>query len=190
MPLDRLGMCPCIRCVVLPLFVGWTGGLAQGKERSRLSSVDERGQATVEAAVLLPSVMLVLALLMQPVCLSYTRAIMRATAGECARVAATAYAGDTSPCREFALRRLRAVPDVPLFHVGGQDDWEILIQRSDSSVGVTITGHARPLPLLGAVASLMSMSDGAGIVLRVSLQESTRASWVGGDYGAWQSIWQ
>ena len=150
----------------------------------------EAGQATVEAAVVLPSLLLVLALLMQPACLSYTRAIMRAAAAECVRAAATAYGGDTSACREYALRRLEAVPEVPLFHVGGQGDWDVSIERSDSHVTVTIIGHARPLPLMGAVASLLSMSDGTGVVLRVALSESTRASWVGGDYGAWQGMWQ
>ena len=53
-----------------------------------------RGQATIEAAVLLPSVMLLFAILLEPACLSYTRTIMRATACETARVAATDYDGD------------------------------------------------------------------------------------------------
>lgn len=150
---------------------------------------DTGGQATVEAAVLLPTLMLLFALLLQPVCLSYTRAIMRGAAGECARAAATAYGGDISSCESYALRRLKAVPEVPLFHVGGQSDWNVQINRSDSHVDVSIVGHARPLPLMGAVAALMSESDGTGVVLRVSLSEDTRASWVGGDYGTWQKIW-
>lgn len=148
-----------------------------------------RGQATVEAAATLPSVMLVVALLVQPACLSYTRAVMREAAGECARAAATAYQGDVSACREFALRRLRGVPELPLFHVGGSGDWDVEISRSDTHVDVSIAGHARPLPLMGAVAALMGMSDGTGVVLRVSLSRDTRASWVGGDYSGWQTMW-
>lgn len=150
---------------------------------------DERGQATVEAAVMLPAVMLVLALLMEPACLSYTRMIMRGAAGECARAAATAYGGDVSACKEYAYRRLKAVPEVPLFHVGGTGDWSVAIDRSDTHVDVTIEGHARPLPLMGAVAALLRMSDGQGVVLRVSLSVDTRADWVGGDYGTWQKVW-
>ena len=149
----------------------------------------ERGQGTVEAAVILPSLMLVFALLLQPVCLSYTRAVMRSAAGECARAAATAYGGNTDACRSFALRRLAAVPEVPLFHVGGRGDWNVAIDRSDSHVGVTITGHARPLPLMGALAALAGMRDGTGVLLKVTLSQDTRPSWVGGDYGAWQQIW-
>lgn len=147
------------------------------------------GQATVEAAVLLPSVTLVLALLLQPVCLSYTRAVMRCAAGECARAAATAYGEDLASCKAFALRRLAAVPDVALFHVGGQADWEIALERSDMQVEVSIKGHARPLPLMGVVATLMHGSDDTGVVLHVSLSERTRADWVGGDYDSWQQMW-
>lgn len=138
---------------------------------------------------MLPAVMLVFALLMQPACLSYTRMIMRGAAGECARAAATAYGGDVSACREFAYRRLKAVPEVPLFHVGGEGDWSVAIDRSDTHVDVSIEGHARPLPLMGAVAALLRMSDGQGVVLRVSLSVDTRADWVGGDYGTWQKVW-
>lgn len=157
--------------------------------RTSLLLAGTSGQATVESAVLLPSLMLLFALLLQPVCLSYTRAIMRSAAGECARAAATAYGGDVSACEAYARRRLRAVPEVPLFHVGGDADWTIAINRSSSHVDVSIEGHARPLPLMGAVASLASGSDGSGVVLRVSLSQDTRASWVGGDYGSWQKMW-
>ena len=158
---------------------GCTPALARG----------QRGQATVEAAVVLPSVMLVFALLLQPVCLSYTRTVMRSAAGECARAAATAYGGNTAACEAFARRRLEAVPEVPLFHVGGSSDWDVRVEGSGGHADVTIRGHARPLPLMGALASLVSMSDGQGIVLEVSLSEDLRPSWVGGDYDAWQSIW-
>ena len=164
-------------------------GSGPRRGRGDVASRGERGQSTVEAAVLLPSVMLVLAMLVQPACLSYTRTIMRATAAECVRAAATAYGGDVSAVRSYALRRLRAVPEVALFHVGGDADWDVSISRTDSYVDVRISGHARPLPLFGAIASLVSVSDGVGIVMSVSLSEDTRPEWVGGDYGTWQKIW-
>lgn len=139
--------------------------------------------------MILPSVMLVFALLLQPVCLSYTRAIMREAAGECARAALTAYGGDMAACRSYALRRLEAVPEVPLFHVGGKGDWTIDISSSGGHVEVSIRGHARPLPLMGALAALASQRDGTGLVLSVTLSEEMRPSWLGGDYGDWQSMW-
>ena len=149
----------------------------------------QRGQATVEAALLLPALMLVFALLLQPVCLCYSRAIMRAAAAETARAAATAYQGDVSGCEEYARRRLRAVPDVPLFHVGGSGDWKVSIERGDTHVDVRIVGHARPLPLMGALASAAWKRDAAGIVLEVELSVDSRPRWLGGDYDAWQTMW-
>ena len=147
------------------------------------------GQSTVEAALLLPSLMLVTALLAQPVCLSYTRAIMRAAAAECARAAATAYGGDLDACRSYALRRLEAVPEVSPFHVGGRSDWNVSVSKASSTVDVTISGHARPLPLMGVLVSAFGAHDARGVVLEVSLHETVRPSWLGGDYGGWQSMW-
>lgn len=148
-----------------------------------------RGQATVEAAVILPSVMLVVALLAQPVCLSYTRAVMRSAAAECARLAATSRGGDLGACRDYALRRLEAVPEVPLFHVGGTRDWRVEVSRGVSRVSVRIGGHARPLPLMGALAGMAGMTDATGVVLEVSLEETVRPGWLGGDYDDWQRMW-
>ena len=81
------------------------------------------------------------------------------------------------------------MPEVPLFHVGGRADWDVRIDRTDSHVDVSVAGHVRPLPLMGAVASLLTESDGQGVVLRVGVSKDTRADWVGGDYDAWQSMW-
>ena len=138
---------------------------------------------------MLPSLMLIFALLMQPVCLSYTRMVMRSAAAECARACATAYNGDTAACESYALRRLEAVPNVALFHVGGRRDWSVDIERSDSHVTVAISGHARPLPLLGALAALGGQSDGTGVVLTVRLSQDTMPAWLGGSYGTWQQMW-
>lgn len=182
MCVDRFATLPCIE----------VGLLWNDHSREKPASVlvgESMGQGTVEAAVVLPSVMLVFALLLQPVCLSYTRSVMREAAAECARAAATAYSGDTTACRAFALRRLSAVPEVPLFHVGGESDWQVQIDRSNAQVSVRITGHARPLPLMGALAALASQSDGTGVVLDVNVSENTRPSWLGGDYASWQTIW-
>jgi hypothetical protein len=147
-----------------------------------------RGQASMEAALLLPSVSLVVVLLVQPVCLSYTRMLMRSAAVDAARCAATA-TGGMETCQDYARRRLRAVPEVPLFHVGGETDWQISVASSDGQVSVSITGHARPLPLMGSLAALAGMSDGTGVVLRAEVTEQMRPTWVKGGYDAWQQIW-
>ena len=150
--------------------------------------LDERGQSSVEAALLLPSVMLLLALLMQPVCLAYTRSVMETAACGAARVLLTAR-GDDKVAREFALRRLEAVPEVSVFHVGGRDDWNLTLSCEGRTASVEIEGHARPLPLLGIVASSFGRSDSAGVVLDVSVEEQMRPEWLGGDYASWTSVW-
>lgn len=145
----------------------------------------------MEAAALLPTVFVLLALLVQPVCLLYTKALMHGAAAETARAVLTARGdGDLSACRQYALRRLRGVPEAAPFHVGGQDDWQVEVsQGSAGSVSVEIVGHARPLPLFGAVVAALSERDGTGVILRVSVEERLRPSWLGGGYGDWTGIW-
>lgn len=117
---------------------------------------------------------------------------MRAAAAETARAVMGDYDGDLSDCRAFALRRLSAVPEVSLFHVGGADDWQVEASREGglgTSVTVEISGHARPLPLMGVGAAAFGESDSAGIVLKARASERMRPEWLGGAYGAWQGMW-
>jgi hypothetical protein len=143
----------------------------------------------VEAAVLLPALMLVLALLLEPACLLYTRAVMLSAASETARAILTDYDGELEDCREFALRRLAAVPEVPLLHVGGRADWEVSPSLDGGRASVQIRGHARPLPLMGAMGALAGMCDGEGVVLSVRVEEDLRPGWLGGTYEEWQEMW-
>jgi hypothetical protein len=116
---------------------------------------------------------------------------MYATASECARVLATASSGDADACKRFALRRLEAVPEVSVFHVGGASDWDIALDYHEnaSSVSVTISGHVRPLPLLGITASAFGESSGGMVVLKVQVSEKVRPDWLGGSYGSWTGVW-
>jgi hypothetical protein len=145
----------------------------------------------VEAAVLMPSVLLVFALLTQPICLFYTQTLMHGAAAEAARAVLTARNdAELSACREYALRRLAAVPEVPLFHAGGQDDWQVEVTREGlGSVHVSIRGHARPLPLFATVVGALKGRDGVGVVLSCEVTERMRPSWLGGDYGEWTGVW-
>ena len=150
------------------------------------------GQATVEAAVLIPSVMLLLGILVQPVCLLYTRAVMHGTAAETARAVLTARgAEDLTECEQYARRRLAAVPEVSVLHVGGTDDWQIGVAQGDDGrvASVTITGHARPLPLFSLVSAPLAERDGTGLVLHVEVKQVLRPSWLGGSYGDWLEMW-
>ncbi len=146
------------------------------------------GQASVEAALLLPAVLLVLGMLLQPACLLYTRMVMEQAAAETGRLLVTASCGDDA-VRAFCIRRLSAVPAVSLFHVGGADDWQIEFSERSGYVEVAIRGHARPLPVFGMLARLAIDHDDQGIVLAATYAHRLRPSWLGGDVDAWMGVW-
>lgn len=133
--------------------------------------------------------MALLVLLVQPVCLLYTRSVMWEAAAETARVVACARNMDVA--RGYALRRLDAVPEVSVFHVGGRDDWQVAVTRSSDGATSTVevSGHLRPLPLLGDISCAPFERDATGVVLRVSVSERTRPGWVAGSYGSWMQMW-
>lgn len=143
----------------------------------------------MEAAVLLPVLMLLFALLMEPVCLLYTRMVMGHAAAGTLRVLATNE--DEHVAREYALRRLEAVPEVGPFHVGGSSDWAVRVSgpAEEGIARVSIAGHARPLPLLAAAARALGCGDGWNVELVVEMEERVRPAWVRGDYDDWVSSW-
>ena len=155
----------------------------------------EDGQATVEAALLLPVLMVCLALLVQPACVLYTRGVMYAAAAEACRLMATpptSSAVADAARREYVLRRLGAVPDLDVFHVGGDEGWHIeLVGEAGSHVtGAYIATWVRPLPFLGVVAALLGPSDGNGNVLvEVTVGQTVKPDWVEGSYAGWSHLW-
>ncbi len=155
------------------------GGFSRGAE----------GQASVEAAVLIPSVFFVLALLAQPACLLYTRSVMSGAAADAARLAATS--SDTGAVEAFVRRRLRAVPEVGVFHEGGEEDWSVSIEGAGGGTArVKVSGHARPLPLMAAISGALLGADGSGVVLEAESEVDARAGWVEGSYAAWVGVWK
>lgn len=142
--------------------------------------------------MLLPTLAFVVALLAQPACLAYTRAIMFAAAGEGARLCATAPADEREGLvSSYVLRRLRAVPDVAAFHEGGEADWEVTSELSEDGKQATITvkGHVKPLPLMGAAVAALFPHDGTGAVLEVRVIERVRPEWLEGGFDEWISQW-
>jgi hypothetical protein len=160
---------------------------------SRIASSE--GQASIEAAMLLPTMALLIALLVQPVCILYTRCVMQSAAAEGCRLMMTASQTDESVSggyTAYVLRRLRAVPNVSIFHEGGDGGWQIELQgsSSDHRASVHIVGTVKPLPLLGVIPSALGQVNEAGdVVLDVSVQQTTRPGWLEGGYDDWSSIW-
>ncbi len=154
------------------------------------------GQASVEAAFVLPVLALLMAMLVQPACLLYTRCVMEGAAAQACRLMTTlseeeAAYGDEL-VRAFVLRRLAAVPDAPLFHEGGAEAWTVELegQNGRHESAVSISGSVKPLPFLGAVAALMGQGDGEGNVrLEVEVRQTVRPDWLEGSHAQWSAIW-
>ena len=148
-------------------------------------------QATVEAALLLPSFLILLLLMIQPVCLLYTRTVMESAASSAARLMTTSEGDADEACRAFVLRRLQAVPDVSIFHEGGPLSWDIELDHADGgSSRVKIRGVAKPLPILGAFASAFAAGDAQGnVAIEVEVSYASRPEWLEGDYESWVSSW-
>ena len=146
-------------------------------------------QSSVEAALLLPAVLLVVGMLVQPVCVAYTRVVMHSAAAEAVRLMTTSQ--DLDACRNYVLRRLDAVPPAALFHVGGREDWQIDLTPpgEGSAAEATIRGRVRPLPIGGAFVRAMGTGDGADVEMAVRVTAELRPAWLEGDYGEWVCMW-
>ena len=129
-------------------------------------------------------------MLVQPICLLYTHAVMEQAAAEAVRLMATR--PDRTQLdfsyRAYVMRRLAAVPDVPLFHVGGAGGWDISLQGSSSShrASARITTSVALIPPVGLIAAALGEVDGSGnLVLRVEVSAQTKPDWLEGGYGDW-----
>lgn len=139
---------------------------------------------------MLPVFLLVLLIAVEPVCLLYTQSVMEGAAAETARLLITSDERDDEAVRAYALRRLAAVPDIPIFHQGGPLAWEVACEAGQGSVGVTIRGAVRPLPVLGMIAGLWGERNAQGdVMVETSVSYAGRPSWLEGDYEAWTMAW-
>ena len=160
--------------------------------------VDNSGQATVEAALALPLIMVLLLLLLQPAIVLYDRMVMRAAAVEGCRVLATMPVEQQSRCREYVLRRLGAVPPQSLFHEHGATcSWDVAMEGGEqaSTAAVTITNKIKPLPLIGAAAYAAGVLDDQGY-FTISVREEceVQPAWAAEGLGAeapsgWIGAW-
>lgn len=164
-------------------------------------SVKETGQGVVEAAFLLPVLLMGLLLLMQPSFLLYDRIVMASAASDACRLLATktAAAGDMSEsCEAFVRHRLGAIPPISCFHLHeGACSWDITCEGDETSevVRVTIKNEVQPLPLIGAGSELLGIVNASGnFEVSVSVEQQTQPAWVssveaGRNPSAWIGAW-
>lgn len=163
----------------------------------------QKGQGTVEAAVAIPVVLLLLLMLIQPGIVLYDRLVMANAAAEGCRLLATATdsQGDMrQSCEAFVRHRLAAVPQHECFHVheaGCSWNIELIGDETSQEVTVRITNELRPLPLFDAGSRLLGLTNAAGnLELREEVTMQVQPGWVASSklglspsswIGAWSS---
>lgn len=144
----------------------------------------EQGQALVEGAVLIPVLLLLLMLLIQPGILLYNYLVMKGAAAEGCRLIATSSAGQAGEGSfEASIKRhLGAVPQQENFHVHASGcTWHIELEGNEQSdqVNVTIKNEVEPLPLFDFGAQALGMTNAAGnFVQEVTASRAVYNSWV------------
>ena len=129
---------------------------------------DDSGQATVEAALVIPVLFVLMLLLLQPGIVLYDRLVMGNAAAEACRLLATStddYGSMSASCEAFVRHRLAAVPQHDCFHVhDGSCSWSIELSGSEKtgSVSVRIGNELKPLPLFDAASRLLGVTNASG----------------------------
>lgn len=158
---------------------------------------DERGQGTIEAAVVIPVLFLLLLLLLQPGIVLYDRLVMGNAAAEGCRLLATstgAYGDMGGSCEAFIRHRLAAVPQHDCFHVHRGDcswDIELVGDETAQTVTVRIGNELRPLPLFDAGSKLLGLTNAAGnLEIEESVTLQTQPGWAASsELGLAPSAW-
>lgn len=144
----------------------------------------EQGQALVEGAFLIPVLLLLLMLLIQPGILLYNYLVMKGAAAEGCRLIATSSAGQAGEGSfEASIKRhLGAVPQQENFHVHASGcTWRIELEGNEQSdqVNVTIKNEVEPLPLFDFGAQALGITNAAGnFVQEVTVTRAVYNSWV------------
>lgn len=144
-----------------------------------------RGQATVEAAFLIPIFFVLLLMLIQPGILLYNHMVMKAAAQEGCRLVATKtdVLGESADrYRDYIHHRLGSIPEQENFHIhDGNCSWNIEIIGSEETdyVSVIITNQLKLLPLFDFGSQLLGLSSETGNFEQVVVAElNTYPSWV------------
>lgn len=161
--------------------------------------LSESGQSTVEAAFLIPILLGGMLLLLQPGILLYDRMVMNGAAAQACRLLVTLPEGDPNgQCKEFALRRLSAIPQQDCFHVHSSGcTWSVECEGGEGSgeVTVVIETKVQPLPLIGfALDSLGAADANRLITISVSQSMKTQPDWAldatkGSSPSEWIGAW-
>lgn len=144
---------------------------------------NSEAQSTVEAAIMIPVIFLLLLLLIQPGIYLYDLCIMNEAATETCRVLSTASDAEKSTiCEPFARRRLSAIPQQDNFHLhstGCSYEIEYFGDQNYNEVQVIIKNQLKPLPLIGFLSGTLGLlNENDCFEIESKAVQTTRPSWV------------
>lgn len=144
-----------------------------------------RAQATVEGAFLIPVILLMLMLLIQPGILLYDRMVMNAAASEGCRLIATQGADALSAaCEGYVKRRLGSVPQQENFHVHENGcSWVVEFEGNEGSEGVSVSiqNQVKPLPFFDFGSRALGLvNENGNFEQKVTVSAVSKSPWVAG----------
>lgn len=141
-----------------------------------MRSFTNSGQGTIEAAFLLPIILVLILLLIQPAIILYDYCIMKSAAAEACRALATS--SSTDEVEEFVRRRLAAIPQTEIFHRhDGGCSYSIELNGTGlSETSVEIKNYLQPLPLVDLGAKLLN--GGGDIEIVAKSAQTNQPGWV------------
>ena len=130
----------------------------------------KRGQATLEAAFVIPLAFFLLALLVQPAVILYDKMVMTGAACEGCRLLATKTDVASGPFvdakyEDAILHRLAAIPPIALFHIHGDTcsyEIEMTGDENDAEVTVTVRNRIKLIPGVSLFAQIAGFADDNG----------------------------
>lgn len=152
----------------------------------------DAGQMCVEAAFLIPVILILLLVLLQPGIILYDKMVMQAAAGQGIRMLAVLDEDSTKSCEYMVLSQLEAIPKVPIFHKG---DWKIEIEGNETTgnAKIIVSTELEPLPLMRAPLILAGTLNNKGCIeINVEVSQSTQPEWAisqGLDPQSWPKSW-
>lgn len=160
-------------------------GIPKHRVVVRKKSTGFVGQATVEGAFLIPIILLLLLLLVQPGIVLYDRMVMQGAAAEGCRLLATRsdeIEGSNEAYEEYIRRRLASIPQQENFHMHQKGcSWVIELEGNENTdrVTVRIENEIKPLPLFDFGAEALGLTNERGaFVQQVEVSQRVRNGWV------------
>ena len=137
------------------------------------------GQGTVEVAFVLPVLMILILLLLEPGIYLYDLIVMKSAASEACRLVANDSCSDEN-FDDYIRRRLSAIPQTDIFHIHNSScSYSIEKSRNeDGTVSVYIKNELKPLPLIDVFCKPFGVLNSSGnLEINTKSEMHVFASW-------------